>query len=104
VWLVGLLALYLLPELPDAQHGRERAVLLQPNLSETEEWTWQSLTKARIEVGALSLQTALSGDGSPSRLIVWPEVPAPLSFDEDREFREQRHAWRARPGPVFCSG
>ncbi len=102
-WLLALFLLYLLPELPPAARGTERAVLIQPNLPETVRWTWQSLAKARVEVGALSLQTALRGDGTPPRLMVWPEVPAPLSFDEDREFREQatRLARAARSSFLF---
>jgi len=86
-WLLALPLLYLLPPLPAARRGAERAVLVQPNLSESEEWTWASLVKARMNVGALSLGAALSGNGTPPRLLVWPEVPAPFEFDEDPEFR-----------------
>ena len=38
-WMAALLLLFLLPPLPDAQPGRETALLVQPDLSETEDWT-----------------------------------------------------------------
>jgi apolipoprotein N-acyltransferase len=102
-WLLALPLLYLLPPLPDAQRGDERAVLVQPNFSESEEWTWSAVTKARVHIGALSLQAALSGPGTPPRLLVWPEVPAPFDFDQDVEFRDQmtRLARAARASLLF---
>jgi apolipoprotein N-acyltransferase len=36
---------------------------------------------------ALSLQSALRQTGPPPELIVWPEVPAPLYYYEDEQFR-----------------
>ena len=102
-WLGALLLLYLLPGLPDARSGAERAVLVQPNLSQTQDWTWSALTQARVDIAALSLQTALRGDGTPPRLLVWPEVPAPFLYDGDPEFRQQmiRLARAARTTLVF---
>jgi apolipoprotein N-acyltransferase len=102
-WLLGLPLLYLLPPLPEAPVGSERAVLVQPNLSESEEWTWSSLVKARVHVGAMSLEAALQGDGTPPRLLVWPEVPAPFDYNEDREFRSEviRLARAARTNFLF---
>ncbi len=102
-WLLVLPLLYLLPPLPGPERGAERAVLVQPNFSESEEWTWSSLVKARVNIGALSLQAALRGDGTPPRLLVWPEVPAPFEFDEDREFRDEmtRIARAARTSFLF---
>ena len=88
-WVAALMLLYLLPGLPAGRSGTERAVLVQPNLSQTHEWTWSDLTKTRVDLAALSLQTALSGDGTSPRLLVWPEVPAPFVWDADPEFREQ---------------
>jgi hypothetical protein len=38
--------LVFLPRLPDAQRGHETALLVQPNISETEEWTAESVDRA----------------------------------------------------------
>ncbi len=102
-WVGALLLLYLLPALPAARSGTERAVLVQPNLPQTHEWTWSDLAKARVELAALSLQTSLRGDGTAPRLLVWPEVPAPFVWDGDAEFRDQmaRLARAARTTLVF---
>ncbi|MCC7176025.1 MAG: apolipoprotein N-acyltransferase [Bryobacterales bacterium] len=88
-WLGALLLLYVLPDLPAPKSGGERAILLQPNLSQTQDWTWSALTKTRVDLAALSLQTALRGGATPPRLLVWPEVPAPFVYDSDPELREQ---------------
>src|SRR5205807_2199871 len=38
-WIIVLPLLVLLPPLPEARNGNEAAVLVQPNVSETQEWT-----------------------------------------------------------------
>lgn len=86
-WLVALPLLALLPALPAAERGRETAVLVQPNLSETEDWTRQKLDETVRTMASLSLTTALRGGPQAPALIVWPEVPAPFYYDEDPEFR-----------------
>jgi apolipoprotein N-acyltransferase len=88
-WLMALPLLYLLPPLPPARRGDERAVLVQPNISETEDWTSRSLEQARTRLAYVSLQAVLSRDEGPPRLLVWPEVPAPFVYDNDPDFREQ---------------
>ncbi len=88
-WLAAVPLLYLLPPLPAANPGRERAVLVQPNLSETEDWTNRSIEEARNRIASVSLQAALSRPEGPPRLLVWPEVPAPFVYDSDPDFREQ---------------
>jgi apolipoprotein N-acyltransferase len=88
LWLLALPLLYLLPALPEPQPGTEPAVLVQPNISETREWTWNSVVETRDHLASLSLQAALSEAGRPPRLLVWPEVPAPLYYDDDPQFRE----------------
>jgi len=87
-WLLALPLLYLLPALPEAESGTERAVLIQPNISETQEWNWTSVVEMRDHLASLSLQAAMSQAGRPPRLLVWPEVPAPLYYDDDPQFRE----------------
>jgi apolipoprotein N-acyltransferase len=86
-WLLPLPLLILMPPLPEARRGSQAAVLVQPNLSETEQWTTQSLDQAERDLAALSLKAVLGAGGQQASLLVWPEVPAPFYYDEDPEFR-----------------
>jgi len=85
-WLLALPLIALLPPLPPAERGRDRALLVQPNISETQDWTRESTDRMEREQVALSLRSALAQSQPPS-IIVWPEVPAPLYYDEDPTFR-----------------
>jgi len=88
LWLAPLLLLTLLPQLPPAERGRESALLVQPKISETEQWTSDSLDAMERRQVMLSLREALSHPlrQQPS-IIVWPEVPAPLYYFEDPTLR-----------------
>ncbi|HLK63836.1 MAG TPA: apolipoprotein N-acyltransferase [Bryobacteraceae bacterium] len=87
LWLAPLPLLYLLPAMPAAENGKSTALLVQPNISETEEWTEQSVDRMERQQVALSARGALTGtDPSPS-IVAWPEVPAPLYYYEDARFR-----------------
>jgi len=88
--------LYLLPALPPAQPGAETAVLVQPNISESAEWTRAWTARQHERLAFLSEQTARAG--LPPRLIVWPEVPAPVYYDEDARFRETVNDLARRTG------
>jgi apolipoprotein N-acyltransferase len=97
--LLALPLLILLPRLPDEPRGKELAVLVQPNLSETEKWTPESVDRMQRRLVFLSLQGVMAGKDQPS-LVVWPEVPAPLYYEEDARFRgylndlaRESHAW-----------
>lgn len=82
LWLAPILLLTLLPELPPAERGRETALLLQPKISETEQWTAASIDAMKRRQVMLSLRGALAEPGQPPSIIVWPEVPAPLYFED----------------------
>ncbi len=86
LWLAPILLLPLLPPMPPAERGREAALLLQPNISETEQWTAESVDAMKRRQVMLSLRGALSEPEQPS-IIVWPEVPAPLYYFEDPVLR-----------------
>jgi apolipoprotein N-acyltransferase len=86
LWLAPILLLPMLPQMPAPERGREAALLLQPNISETEQWTAESLSNVKRRQVMLSLQGAL-GEAQPPSIIVWPEVPAPFYYSEDPEFR-----------------
>jgi apolipoprotein N-acyltransferase len=87
LWLAPILLLPLLPQLPPAERGREAALLLQPNISETEQWNEASIDAMKRRQIRLSLQGALSEPGQPPSIIVWPEVPAPLYYFDDPVLR-----------------
>jgi apolipoprotein N-acyltransferase len=86
-WLLALPLLVLLPSLPPAERGRDAAVLLQPNVSETEDWTPATLDRAERRQVSLTLESALRQAAEPPTLAVWPEVPAPYYYYKDPRFR-----------------
>jgi apolipoprotein N-acyltransferase len=88
-WLALLLVIPLLPALPESGPGREQAVVVQSNVAMEEHFTTASVAETRDELARLSLQAALAPDQPPVRLIIWPEVPLPLYYEQDAEFRRQ---------------
>ena len=91
-WVAALPLLALLPPLPEARRGNDAAALIQPNVSETEQWTIQSLDRAEEELAALSVSAVNAAGTQHPDLLVWPEVPAPFYYDEDPRFRERMNA------------
>jgi len=81
--LVALLAVALLPALPAPQAGTESAVLVQPNVSETADWTLPWVRAMQVRLDALTYSAAYA-DPRPG-LIVWPEAPMPIYYYEDPE-------------------
>jgi apolipoprotein N-acyltransferase len=88
LWLAPLPLLALLPAMPAAEPGRDAAVLVQSNISETEEWTPESLNLTLRGQAALTLRSALEHSENPPSIVVWPEVPAPYYYEEDERFRD----------------
>jgi apolipoprotein N-acyltransferase len=86
-WLTPILLLTLLPAMPAAETGREAALLVQSDISETQEWTSDTLTQTIREQAALTLRGALQHTPNPS-ILVWPEVPAPYYYEDDAQFRD----------------
>lgn len=87
LWLAPLAVLLLLPPLPPAESGHDTAVLVQPDIPETEQWTVESLEGAESRMAALTLQSASAHPGLPPSLLIWPEAPAPFYYDEDVRLR-----------------
>lgn len=87
-WLLPVLLIFLLPEMPSSSKGRRIAVALQPNLTERDS---PSLL-------ALGTRSALASVGAD--LIVWPEVPAGFYWDRDTNLREAMDRlarWTSKP-------
>ena len=58
-WLLLLPMLILLPPLPEPEGGTARAVVLQPNIDETQSWTQQSVEQSERELALISMRAAL---------------------------------------------
>ncbi len=85
-WLAAVPAMLLLPDLPAPQTGTETAVIVQPNMSEKEEWTAEEAAKVR---DGLVKYTVDSAARSGAQLVVWPEVPGPIYYYDDPVFRDE---------------
>jgi apolipoprotein N-acyltransferase len=88
LWLIALPFLIFLPPLPDAERGRETAVLVQPNISESYQWTAQSLEETERTLVMLSMRGVMTGTARAPSIVVWPEVPAPFYYYEDPTFKK----------------
>jgi apolipoprotein N-acyltransferase len=87
LWLLLLPFLAFLPPMPPALRGRDTAVLLQPNVSVTEQWTEQSIHREEDELAALTERSALMETSQPPEIAVWPEIPAPFYYYDDERYR-----------------
>jgi apolipoprotein N-acyltransferase len=88
-WLAALPLLVLLPGVPPAERGNQSAVLVQPDVSETIEWTPALVEKMHRDLVTLSLHAARTAPpGEHPSIIVWPEVPAPIYYDMDPRLRD----------------
>ena len=81
--------LYLLPALPPLQRGAHEAVLVQPNISETADWTEQWTESMHRHLEKLTLEGVAATPGESPRLVVWPEAPVPLYYFDNAQFRER---------------
>lgn len=84
----ALFGLFLLPGMPAPRLGREAAAVVQPDISETEQWTVVSAERTQRRQAVLSAWAVKASTERKPVLIVWPEVPAPLYYDQDAHFRE----------------
>jgi apolipoprotein N-acyltransferase len=87
MWLAPLAAMLLLPPPPPAEPGHDTALLVQPNISETEQWTFESLERTERRMAVLTLESALAHPERPPSLLIWPEAPAPFYYAEDEGLR-----------------
>jgi apolipoprotein N-acyltransferase len=73
--------LWLLPAIPEVMPATEKALIIQPNIDPTTEWT--GLVQQRTEEQLASISDAL-----PAPLIIWPELPAPFYYYSDPMFHD----------------
>ena len=87
LWLLVLPFLAFLPPMPPALRGQDTAILLQPNVSESEQWTQESVRRTEEQLAALTGRSALIESSRPPSIAVWPEVPAPFYYYDDPRYR-----------------
>jgi apolipoprotein N-acyltransferase len=75
-----LFGLWFLPPIQQGTPAPDQALVVQPNIDP--ETDWDSVTRSNLERQLAFLSTAL-----PAPLVIWPELPAPLYFYADPEFR-----------------
>ena len=84
--------LYVLPAIPEGMPAKSSALLVQPGIDTDVQWT--GLLQEETEQRLSMLSNVL-----PARLVIWPELPAPLYYYDDPEFRDdaeaiaRRHGW-----------
>ena len=88
--------LWLLPSVPEAMPAHESALVVQPNINPDIQWT--ALERERAEE-----RLSLLSQVFPAPLVIWPELPAPLYFYDDRDFHEAATNI-ARHGSFFLFG
>jgi len=88
--------LWLLPPVPSEASATERATLVQPNTDENEIFSPQSLLNLLQRMNELSL-------AAPSRLLVWPETPAPF-YDNDPNLMALLESIAQRGNQAFLVG
>lgn len=87
-WCAPLLALYLLPALPEPKAADLEAVALQPNLPEDKILTDEQLHGAYNAFAKQSLEAAMNPARDKPALLLWPETPTSLYYENDPKFRE----------------
>jgi len=86
-WLAVLPLLFLLPALPPAERGRDSALLVQPDISVTEDWTPESLNSIERQQVMQTLRGVFEERAHPPSIVAWPEDPGPFYYYEDPHFR-----------------
>ncbi|MBV8830119.1 MAG: apolipoprotein N-acyltransferase [Acidobacteriaceae bacterium] len=79
--LISLVLLWALPPVREQANADQAALVMQPNINPELQWTFllQERTEQRLAMVSQLL---------PAPLVIWPELPAPLYFYSDREFRQ----------------
>lgn len=70
---------------PTTVPADQQAVVVQPAMPESAEWTRDFLDQRLARLAYLSFQKAA---GHPKSLIIWPEMPGPVYFESDPAFRQ----------------
>jgi apolipoprotein N-acyltransferase len=99
-WLLLLLGLFLLPEVPAPDRGVATAVVVQPNMDDETVWSPELLERTEQQLRTLSVSLATPGT---TDIIVWPEAPAPF-YDTDPGFLKLVSSIAARSHTSLLAG
>jgi apolipoprotein N-acyltransferase len=97
-WLAVWPALILLPAMTKSPAPGRQALLVQPNVDESELFTAISFAALRQKLAAMSLGPLLDHSHAVD-IVVWPEIPAPLLEGEanftdlERQVTTAGHVW-----------
>lgn len=78
--LAALAVLFFLHGIPENISKTDSALIVQPNINPDLQWTQLLQDKTERELSAIS-------EAFRSKLVIWPELPAPLYYYDDPEFR-----------------
>jgi apolipoprotein N-acyltransferase len=99
LWALLILAPALLPPLPTGLRPQAHAALVQPNLPTANDATPETYADAKAKFVSLSLDALREG---PVDVVVWPETPGPMFYDEDPDLRARvREVSTAAAAPVI---
>ncbi|HZS56615.1 MAG TPA: apolipoprotein N-acyltransferase [Bryobacteraceae bacterium] len=79
--LATLAALIFIPAIPENIPRTDSALVVQPNINPDLQWTELLQEKTEKQLSVIS-------DAFRSKLVIWPELPAPLYYYDDREFHQ----------------
>ena len=79
-----------------------RAIVLQPNIDETQSWTQDSVAQSERELALVSLRAAMQAGSQKPDLLIWPELRRrfiiTMMWDSGRWLR----GWRGPRAPDSC--
>ncbi len=84
LWALLTLLPIALPPLPAALSPQAHAALVQPNLPAANDAAVESFAETKARSVRLSLDALREG---PVNVVVWPETPGPMFYDEDPDLR-----------------
>lgn len=94
--LLALPLLWLLPVIPERLPATDTALVIQPNIDPDLQWTGLLQQKTEQQLSLLSQMI-------PAPLVIWPELPAPLYYYDDAEFRQATSQIARRHGYFLFS-
>ncbi len=103
-WLLVFPLLYLLPTMPEHEEGRHQALLVQPNVNDRDSWTYDEVRAMQNRIFSLSTAGLRVLDKREEPLVIWPELPAPVPYYADAEFRERAHQFAREQKVWFLFG
>lgn len=104
LWIAALLCLWLLPSVPAPEVGSQHALLVQPNILDRDDWTWDSVHEMEQRLFSLSSAGLRVQESARHPLVLWPEVPAPIHYYDDPEFRRMSHEFARQNQAWFLFG